>query len=172
MATIAVCLYSKYSQRCKEFLDNVTDDMGIQMLSIDNKQIRNTILKDKQGYHIKTVPCLFIFFSNGRLEKHEGSDAFVWLRKLKESSSSEVSLKQEYITETSTMEQENPEIEEESSNSEKLIEKETDLRKASEQLITRKQDNIKELAQMMQKQREFDEEKINPPPPTGTTGRM
>lgn len=80
MASVAVCLYSKYSQRCKEFLDDLPDNMGVQMLCIDNKQVRKAVMQDANGYHIKTVPCIFLFYSNGRLEKFEGSDAFVWLR--------------------------------------------------------------------------------------------
>ena len=84
METVAVCLYSKYSQRSKEFLDDIHPSMGIQMLCIDNEQVRQAIVKDNHGYHIKTVPCIFLFHSNGRLEKYEGSDAFAWLRKARE----------------------------------------------------------------------------------------
>jgi hypothetical protein len=58
--------------------------MGIQMLCIDNEEVRQAIVKDNHGYHIKTVPCVFLFHSNGRLEKYEGSDAFAWLRKVRE----------------------------------------------------------------------------------------
>lgn len=84
MESVAVCLYSKYSQRSKEFLDDIHPDMGIQMLCIDNEEVRQALLKDTHGYHIKTVPCVFVFHSNGRLEKYEGSDAFTWLRKTRE----------------------------------------------------------------------------------------
>lgn len=87
METVAVCLYSKYSQRCKEFLDDIDPNMGVHMLCIDNEQVRQTILNDDHGYHIKTVPCVFLFYPNGRLEKYEGSDAFTWLRKVKEAMS-------------------------------------------------------------------------------------
>jgi hypothetical protein len=54
------------------------------MLCIDNEEVRQAILKDNHGYHIKTVPCIFLFYPNGRLEKYEGSDAFTWLRKVQE----------------------------------------------------------------------------------------
>jgi len=84
METVAVCLYSKYSQRCKEFLDDLQPQLGVQMLCIDNEEVRHAILKDNHGYHIKTVPCVFLFYPNGRLEKYEGSDAFTWLRKVRE----------------------------------------------------------------------------------------
>lgn len=84
METVAVCLYSKYSQRCKEFLDDLRPGIDINMLSIDNDEVRKAIINDNNGYHIKTVPCIFLFYPNGRLEKYEGSDAFTWLRKIKE----------------------------------------------------------------------------------------
>lgn len=84
METVAVCLYSKYSQRSKEFLDDIHPQMGVQMLCVDNDDVRQAIVKDNHGYHIKTVPCVFLFHSNGRLEKYEGSDAFTWLRKARE----------------------------------------------------------------------------------------
>ena len=84
METVAVCLYSKYSQRSKEFLDDIHPSLGIQMLCVDNEEVRQAIVRDHQGYHIKTVPCIFLFHSNGRLEKYEGSDAFTWLRKARE----------------------------------------------------------------------------------------
>jgi hypothetical protein len=84
MESVAVCLYSKYSQRSKEFLDDIHPSMGVQMLCVDNEEVRQAIVKDNHGYHIKTVPCIFLFYSNGRLEKYEGSDAFTWLRKTRE----------------------------------------------------------------------------------------
>jgi len=84
MESVAVCLYSKYSQRSKEFLDDIHPSMGVQMLCVDNEEVRQAIVKDNHGYHIKTVPCVFLFYSNGRLEKYEGSDAFTWLRKTRE----------------------------------------------------------------------------------------
>ena len=78
---VAVCLYSKYSQRCKEFMDNIREEHDIKMLCIDHKDVRDMISRDQNGYHVKTVPCIFLIYSNGKLEKYEGSDAFVWLRK-------------------------------------------------------------------------------------------
>lgn len=84
METVAVCLYSKYSQRCKEFLDDLRPGIDLNMLSIDNDDVRKAIINDNHGYNIRTVPCIFLFYSNGRLEKYEGSDAFTWLRKIKE----------------------------------------------------------------------------------------
>lgn len=84
METVAVCLYSKYSQRCNDFLADVDPQLGVHKLCIDNTEVRQTLLKDEQGYNVRTVPCIFLFYPNGRLEKYEGSDAFTWLRKVKE----------------------------------------------------------------------------------------
>lgn len=183
MDAVPVCLYSKYSQRCKEFLDDISIDMGIQMLCIDNKDVRKTIMADENGYHIKTVPCLFLFFSNGRLEKYEGSDAFAWLRKFKESVvqpvppppvskiQQPVSTIQQPVSNIEDTDDQTEQIQitqteqTEQTATEQILEKELSLRRASDQIITRKQDNIKELAQMMQRQRESDEERMNPPPP-------
>lgn len=181
---VAVCLYSKYSQRCKEFLDDVRDEMGIRMLCIDNKKVREQIERDENGYHVKMVPCVFLFFSNGRLEKFEGSDAFVWLRKVQErlaavspSSSLPKEDEPQQIEETRDevgMDMIETEIETPllppppplmPTNAEQMMEKEMNLRRASDQIITRKQDNIKDIAQMMQRQRESEEERMNPPPP-------
>jgi hypothetical protein len=174
--SVVLCLYSKYSQRCKEFLDDVEEDMGIQMLCIDHKDVRDMISRDTNGYHVRTVPCIFLLYSNGRLEKYEGSDAFVWLRKLKESAESPAppppppaplpstpasSPPPEQATEmisTIISEPKQQTVEE-------LIDKEMSMRRASDQVITKKNDGIKELAQMIQRQRESEEEIMNPPPP-------
>lgn len=181
MSTIAICLYSKYSQRCKEFLDEMGEDLDVQMVSIDNKKVRDKILRDDQGYHIKTVPCIFLLFQNGRLEKYEGSDAFVWLRKVKEAilESTTPATRVEPSPETTKLVEAVAAREELSSavvpdefgkkvkaNVEKMMDEQNSMRtKGTEQFITKKQDNIKELAQQMQRQRETEEETNNPPPP-------
>lgn len=177
---LVICLYSKYSQRCKEFLDELEEDIPIKMLCIDHKEVREIVMKDENGYHVRTVPCIFLFFPNGRLEKYEGSDAFVWLRKLKETREPTSPTIQTPIQTSTPL----PPVESGSSavvtedmddNTEKtqsvedIMEKESQMRMASDQIITRKQDNIKEIAQMMQRQRESEEERMNPPPPGSRT---
>lgn len=180
-STIAICLYSKYSQRCKEFLDAADNGM-IRMLCIDNKDVRRRITNDTNGYHVRTVPCVFVLFSNGRLEKHEGSDAFVWLRKLQEAMNPPppppqrpIMLSPLFSPPPQQPQEEDikrpppqPQEEEErpmEKSAEQVIEDETSARQATDQVITRKTLNIKEMAQLMQQQRENDEEKTNPPPP-------
>lgn len=179
---IAILLYSKYSQRCKEFLDLVDDRMGIRTLCIDNKEVREKIVEDTNGYHVRTVPCVFLLFSNGRLEKYEGSDAFVWLRKIVETLTPhetplpvepapqihpEQPKRQEPVESLpeEMKEQQEDETEDPQKRTERLIEKEMSMRQSADQLITRKTLNIKEMAQMMQQQRDMDEERMNPPPP-------
>lgn len=167
MSTLAICLYSKYSQRCKEFIEEMGDDLDIQMVSIDNRKVRDMLLKDNQGYHIKTVPCVFLFFPNGRLEKYEGSDAFVWLRKVKEAlEDSEPNTKT--VSAPMEINQPTPVLQEEETpprvSVEQMKDREASMREmGSEQIITKKTENIKELAQMMQQQREQEEEN-NPKP--------
>lgn len=167
--SVVLCLYSKYSQRCKEFLDDVQEEMGIQMLCIDHKDVREMISRDTNGYHVRTVPCIFLLYSNGRLEKYEGSDAFVWLRKYKESTEEETTAAplpstkapDESTESISTISSEPPK-----QTVEELIDKEMIMRRASDQVITKKNEGIKELAQMIQRQRESEEEQMNPPPPS------
>lgn len=209
METVAVCLYSKYSQRCKEFLDDLHPSMDVQMLCVDNETVRKSILQDQHGYNIKTVPCVFLFYPNGRLEKYEGSDAFTWLRKMLEILESQRQPPQQTFVQPPPQQQQAPpsqtfvqappppppqqtliqpptpeqlqqlqqteeafeimNIEENGiqgqppNNPEDIINREMELRRASDQIITRKQDNIKELAQMMQRQRESDDDQIAPP---------
>lgn len=162
MSTIAICLYSKYSQRCKEFMDEMGEDLDVQMVSVDNRIVREKILRDDQGYHVKTVPCIFLLYENGRLEKYEGSDAFVWLRKVKEA------LNQQSPPEESNLP---PEEEEEEEKEAPPVPVEPSsvppppfpTERGTDQIITKKQENIKELAQAMQRQRESEEDNNVPP---------
>ena len=246
MESVAICLYSKYSQRSKEFLDDIHPQMGIQMLCIDNDKVRQAIMNDNQGYHVKTVPCIFLFHSNGRLEKYEGSDAFTWLRKVREALNANMFQQQQQqqqqqpqqtliqppqqqqitpIQSLQSIQQQQPQMMPPPSpqqqqkqqvppppqpqpllqdpygqpplqpplnidnneplditpigengiqslhdnnmppqqDAEDIINKEMELRMASEQIMTRKQDNIKEIAQAMQRQRESDDDQMEKP---------
>lgn len=170
MSTVAICLYSKYSQRCKEFMDEMGEDLDIQMISIDNQKIRETVLRDSQGYHVKTVPCIFLLYGNGRLEKYEGSDAFVWLRKVKEAleepSPSKSEVQQEEVSQPlviPTDEEEEPEqAVAVKTQVGKMLESQNQLRQqGTDQIMTKKQENIKDLAQAMQRQREEEDDQVS-----------
>lgn len=74
-------IYSKYSSNCKKLSTLINQsglDFNLQMLCIDNDQVRQRIKNNKQ-LDIKSVPCILRFFPNGSVEKYEGSDAFNWV---------------------------------------------------------------------------------------------
>lgn len=84
MDKMYVLLYSKYSSNSKRIIDqleNSTIDLsksiGLQLLCVDNEQLRNRILKSKQ-IKILSVPCLLILLPDGTVEKYEGQTMFTW----------------------------------------------------------------------------------------------
>ena len=76
-----ICLYSKFSSNSKNFVESA-GNLPINFICIDNKDIRNRIISDSK-LTISFVPCILCLFSDGRLEKYEGSDAFSWLEDIK-----------------------------------------------------------------------------------------
>jgi len=76
---VTVCLYSKYSEQCVLFFEDMAYLKGIRMLCIDNENVRRLIENDDCKYDIKEVPTILIFYKNGRMDKYEGEDAFTWL---------------------------------------------------------------------------------------------
>lgn len=79
-APVSVCLYSKYSEKCVLFFQDMVYLKGVRMLCIDNQSVREMIENDTCRYDIQEVPCILTFFKNGRMDKYEGEDAFAWLR--------------------------------------------------------------------------------------------
>jgi hypothetical protein len=77
---MTVCLYSKYSPRCVDFFTDMVYLRGVKMLCIDNQEIRRVIEEDACHYGVFEVPCILVFYQNGRLDKYEGDDAFSWLQ--------------------------------------------------------------------------------------------
>lgn len=83
-----ILLYSKYSRSCLKLLDDVdqlNSMMGsptpiIQLVCIDNKEIRNQILSSK-SIEIKKVPCLLIV-NDTTVEKYDGEKAFEWVSEI------------------------------------------------------------------------------------------
>jgi len=65
---------------------------GVRMLCVDNEGVRQMIEEDTCRYDIHEVPCILVFFKNGRMDKYEGEDAFAWLydRKQKMMTSSQM----------------------------------------------------------------------------------
>jgi len=77
---MTVCLYSKYSPRCVDYFTDMVYLRGVKMLCIDNQEIRRVIEEDACHYGVFEVPCILVFYQNGRLDKYEGDDAFSWLQ--------------------------------------------------------------------------------------------
>ena len=76
-----VLLYSKYSNYSKKFIDlykNSKLDIHISLVCIDNEKIRKRIVKSKD-IDIQNVPCLLIIYENGKVDKFEGKDSFIWI---------------------------------------------------------------------------------------------
>jgi hypothetical protein len=79
IAKSMICLYSKFSQNSTKFLDlSKSYNLPLEYVCIDNKNIRNRIIKNKKIL-IYSVPCLLFIYDNGVLEKYEGYNAFEWI---------------------------------------------------------------------------------------------
>jgi hypothetical protein len=78
--SIVVLLYSKYSKHSTELLKLMEGVLDYRKVCIDNEDIRRAVIRDEKNYNIKEVPCIFVIFSNGRMDKFEGVDAFEWVR--------------------------------------------------------------------------------------------
>ena len=70
-----VCLYSEFSKKCKKIKKMIDNQLNIEYISIDSKDIRDCINNDKKLY-IKKVPCILMMYDNGTVEKYEGDKCF------------------------------------------------------------------------------------------------
>ena len=83
----SVLLYSKYSNYSNQLMDLIkrsgVDFTGFisQFLCVDNSQIRQRIVKNKD-IDISSVPCLLIVYPNGGVEKYDGSSVFDWANQI------------------------------------------------------------------------------------------
>ncbi|NBV31971.1 MAG: hypothetical protein EBR93_05490 [Bacteroidetes bacterium] len=84
LSGMTVCLYSKYSASCVDFFQDMVYLRGIKMLCIDNEEVRRIIENDRAHYEVMEVPCIMVFYKNGRLDKYEGLDAFSWIQDRKQ----------------------------------------------------------------------------------------
>lgn len=78
----SVLLYSKYSSNCKRLIDmmkrtniNFNEILKLKLLCIDNNEIRERITQDTK-IDITIVPCILYVYSNGGIEKYDGSYVF------------------------------------------------------------------------------------------------
>lgn len=83
----SVLLFSKYSSNCKKIFDLISSsgldilDNHLQLLCVDNESIRQRIKQNNQ-IDVATVPCILSIFSNGKVEKYDGSYAFSFVETL------------------------------------------------------------------------------------------
>jgi hypothetical protein len=83
----SVFIFSKYSSNCKKMFDMLKNSrlqpetIKLQMLCVDNDQVRKRILSNNQ-IDIKTVPCILSVFNNGAVEKYESQHAFAWVENM------------------------------------------------------------------------------------------
>ena len=82
---LCVLLYSKYSQTCKNLVTSipkfVKDKIGLQLVCVDNEDIRKRITKSS-SVKINSVPTILLLYSNGGVEKYEGNTSFLWLNQI------------------------------------------------------------------------------------------
>lgn len=74
-----VCLYSKYSEKCVRFFEDMAYMRGIKMVCVDHEDARSLVERDSPGYRVERVPCILAFHEDGRMDKFEAEDAFEWL---------------------------------------------------------------------------------------------
>jgi hypothetical protein len=78
-----VLFYSKFSNACKTFINllNKVPELkqNINMICIDNKDVRDRIMKNNK-LEVKQVPCILrIYQTNGYVELFEGEKSFQFL---------------------------------------------------------------------------------------------
>lgn len=74
-----VCLYSKYSEKCVRFFEDMAYMRGVKMVCVDHEDARSMVERDSPGYRVERVPCILAFHEDGRMDKFEAEDAFEWL---------------------------------------------------------------------------------------------
>ena len=86
-----ILLYSNFSRSCLRLLDTV-DELNqfikLDLLCIDNKDVRKRIISSKT-FEIKKVPCLLIL-NDTTVEKYEGEKVFQWMSEIVENFKSQL----------------------------------------------------------------------------------
>ena len=82
---LCVLLYSKYSPMSNKMLEalescpvNLENVIGLRPVCIDNKEVREQILKANK-IEVSSVPCVLIVYRNGGVEKYEGGSCLQWI---------------------------------------------------------------------------------------------
>lgn len=174
--SIIVVFYSRYSTSSLEYLEKIEKIMEVRKLCIDNEEVRDRIVSERENYNIEYVPSTLIFHPNGFLEKHSGINACMeWFEKIIPKTENVIPVKKE-LEEVLPIEKipiDNVEFEprrmdttpliskkredETTENKENLEEKLKENRESQAQNNIKKSnsnDSILSIAQQMQKQRE------------------
>ena len=174
--SIIVVFYSRYSMNSLQYLEEVEKIMEVRKLCIDNEEVRDRIIMEKENYNIEYVPTTLIFHPNGFMEKHSGIQSCMeWFEKVKPRQE-EIPIPKKVIEEVQPMEKipidkvefeprrmdTTPliakKIEDEDTESKENIEEKIKEERESQAQNNMKKNNtndsILSLAQQMQKQRE------------------
>jgi hypothetical protein len=78
---VVILLHSKYSEACKslfEIMESSTVNFEfIKLLCIDNQELREKIQTSE--LQITSIPCILILHRDGKMEKYEGKEAYVYI---------------------------------------------------------------------------------------------
>ena len=171
--SIIVVFYSRYSMSSLQYLEDVEKIMDIRKLCIDNEEVRDRIIMEKENYNIEYVPTTLIFHPNGFMEKHSGMQSCMeWLEKVKPTIQEEIPIPKKEIEEVRPIEKipiDKVEFEPRRMDTTPLIakKKEEDITETEEKIKEDREsqaqtnmkknntnDSILSIAQQMQKQRE------------------
>jgi hypothetical protein len=82
-----ILIYSKYSEKSKELFRMVNStqielpSVGINLLCVDNKYVRNAVINNKK-LNISQVPCIIRIMEGGTVEKYESNHCFQFIENL------------------------------------------------------------------------------------------
>ena len=84
---LSVLLYSNYSPHSKKLMNIIESSpdfiqlTNLQYLCVDNSRVRERIEKSN-NMRVDTVPCILLVYSDGGIEKYDGSHAFRWVEEI------------------------------------------------------------------------------------------
>ena len=78
--SIVLLFYSKYSKACTELIREISSILTFRKICVDHPTIRDIILHENEKYCVRYVPCFFVFYASGIMNKYEGEKAMLWAR--------------------------------------------------------------------------------------------
>lgn len=107
MNEIVVIFYSNFYPKSKEIKEYFEDQENIRYLCVDNKDIREKILKDKI-YGIKSVPTLLFLKQDGSMQIYEKEGAIQYYDQLREKEQNEQEMEKNKIAFFASKNQQEP----------------------------------------------------------------